>query len=475
MDDAEASMVSALLVETSQHRHINKMLEPFGLCTLDADSQLQPRALRDVLTEDLQKRGFTLMQINEQLNPDAGSIVPFDDKELLRLVANTFQVRICLVPVNEAGAGTPRVVVVDSNKGKDETNEDADIWLVLVYDEYGARHYKNTRARAAQGSMMNLTLQANQLAFTLDDEWQIDIPGVVRDLRNHKDVSALKKRGWRYVGGNSGDHLNTFKRIKLNEEIPPLPPVTDSCLCGHPIKDQCYLLSPTGNIILVIGNHCVIKFTENGHSRTCSKCGEKTRCKNVHNLCKDCFPASEKCMFCNKPRVSKSVNRCRACKSYGPIVDTVECPRCRLLVCVRESQKGVPVEALCTSSLCVALWKCRLVARQVLETVTQDDFLWPTCAKEKCHAKIQPDIHRLLLEYGAKPWCSNCVGFVAHWDCRFGRHKGCDWATIVHKAKSYCHWVLRDDVTHSLVLRCYLVHTVSPPTRPRANAASSSS
>lgn len=89
------------------------------------------------------------------------------------------------------------------------------------------------------------------------------------------------KSGWKYCGGNERSHLGYFKLCFGNIE---LPEVEDKCVCGHEIRENCYI---TNNIdILVLGNCCIKKFIEKS-MRTCSKCDEPHK-NRKNNLCNNC-------------------------------------------------------------------------------------------------------------------------------------------------------------------------------------------
>ena len=79
-----------------------------------------------------------------------------------------------------------------------------------------------------------------------------------------KFIKGLKKYGltqedinnkWKYCGGNSREHLNYYKITHKGMETPYY---SDRCICGHHIKENCYLTD--GNEILILGNFCIKKF-----------------------------------------------------------------------------------------------------------------------------------------------------------------------------------------------------------------------
>jgi hypothetical protein len=88
---------------------------------------------------------------------------------------------------------------------------------------------------------------------------------------------------WRYCGGDKGPHRNYYKLTHPDYE---LPPHTDECVCGHPIKENCYITD--GEQFLVLGNCCIKKFLKKENSgRTCGRCGQPHKNRS-DNLCKAC-------------------------------------------------------------------------------------------------------------------------------------------------------------------------------------------
>jgi len=105
----------------------------------------------------------------------------------------------------------------------------------------------------------------------------------IKGLREYKiSYDDIYKNGWRYCGGNHKQHLNYFKLLFKDEQ---LPPIAKSCVCGHSISENCYITD--GKQKLVLGNCCIKKFIPNS-GRTCSVCGDphKNRVINKCNTCR---------------------------------------------------------------------------------------------------------------------------------------------------------------------------------------------
>lgn len=108
----------------------------------------------------------------------------------------------------------------------------------------------------------------------------------IRGLENYDlTYQDIVEGGWRYCGGNAKHHLNYWNLCnKLRKKPWNFPPLTNECVCGHRIKDNCYITN--GKKILTLGNCCIKRFVPNKH-RTCHDCGiEHHRTKE--NLCFDC-------------------------------------------------------------------------------------------------------------------------------------------------------------------------------------------
>ena len=58
------------------------------------------------------------------------------------------------------------------------------------------------------------------------------------------------KSGWKYCGGNQGHHFNYYKLLfNTDKKIEP----QDRCVCGHFIKENCYICDREHKEILVLG------------------------------------------------------------------------------------------------------------------------------------------------------------------------------------------------------------------------------
>jgi hypothetical protein len=110
---------------------------------------------------------------------------------------------------------------------------------------------------------------------------------------------------WKYCGGNMNRHYNYFKICFKNND---LPDKVHECVCGHHIKENCYITD--GVEILVLGNCCIKRFVPK-NSRTCQVCGEPHK-NRVVNRCNDCRKGI--CDKCDK-RCSESYKTCYNCFS----------------------------------------------------------------------------------------------------------------------------------------------------------------
>ena len=164
-----------------------------------------------------------------------------------------------------------------------------------------------------------------------DDSDNIDFESITQNQVFKVELSSLKTRflkglkeygltyediiksNYRYCGGSRGRHLNYFKLISPNEELPDL---SDECVCRHHIEENCYITN--GEEILILGNCCIKKFIPY-KNRTCELCNNthlnriKNRCNNCRNkICDKCDTQhnnkNKLCNKCNNYKICKICN-----------------------------------------------------------------------------------------------------------------------------------------------------------------------
>jgi hypothetical protein len=128
----------------------------------------------------------------------------------------------------------------------------------------------------------------------------------IKGLKQY-DLTPEEMVGWFYCGGRNGNarHYNYFKMLYPDDEFPSL---TNECICGHNIKENCYITNE--DYMLVLGNCCIKRFLPNENSgRTCEICKKphknrkNNRCNDCRvGLCNDCgkesyYPKCRKCYF----------------------------------------------------------------------------------------------------------------------------------------------------------------------------------
>jgi len=86
-----------------------------------------------------------------------------------------------------------------------------------------------------------------------------------------------------YIGGEIGIHNKYYKLFTNNA---PLLTHTDKCICGHKIKNNCYISN--GDIILIIGESCINRFLPTKKKRICSECFCPHRNRLSTNKCNIC-------------------------------------------------------------------------------------------------------------------------------------------------------------------------------------------
>ena len=90
---------------------------------------------------------------------------------------------------------------------------------------------------------------------------------------------------WEYAGGDDGGRWNYFRQ-KFGEDA-KRPPYMDSCICGHDIIENCYIVNKLTKKILVVGTCCIKRFLPERFTRKCSLCGQAHQ-NRKDNICNDC-------------------------------------------------------------------------------------------------------------------------------------------------------------------------------------------
>lgn len=116
----------------------------------------------------------------------------------------------------------------------------------------------------------------------------------------------LKK--FKYHGGDFASHKNYLKQF-FPEEVGIYPNET-TCVCGHDIKNNCYLATETE--VLVIGSCCIKRFLPSQTGRVCVKCDapHSNRKVNMCNYCK----TLKYCEGCDK-EIQKRFTFCWSCNN----------------------------------------------------------------------------------------------------------------------------------------------------------------
>ena len=102
-------------------------------------------------------------------------------------------------------------------------------------------------------------------------------------LKKKYNLNIEDLNNFYYIGGEIGIHNKYYKLFTNNS---PLLTHTDKCICGHKIKNNCYISN--GNIILIIGESCINKFLPNKKKRICSECLCPHRNRLSTNKCNIC-------------------------------------------------------------------------------------------------------------------------------------------------------------------------------------------
>tara|TARA_R110001592_G_scaffold326906_3_gene607901 strand:- start:168 stop:611 length:444 start_codon:yes stop_codon:yes gene_type:complete len=118
-------------------------------------------------------------------------------------------------------------------------------------------------------------------------------------------LEQIQNGDWFYCGGDAlGRPLNKFKKMFPKRRQPSHK---DKCVCGHDIKENCYITN--GERFITLGNICIKKFIDkNINVKTCSLCNaphkniKVDRCNNCREgLCKICGETAIRYKkFCSK-------------------------------------------------------------------------------------------------------------------------------------------------------------------------------
>ena len=130
----------------------------------------------------------------------------------------------------------------------------------------------------------------------------------IEGLQNH-NLTYDEVKDWSYCGGNKGRHLKYFKMCCKNFD---LPVSMNTCVCGHPIEENCFIQDRKKKYLLTLGTCCIKRFIPKS-SRTCEICRNPHRNRKV-NRCNDCRIGL--CDGCDK-KISKQYSKCYNCNNFG--------------------------------------------------------------------------------------------------------------------------------------------------------------
>ena len=108
----------------------------------------------------------------------------------------------------------------------------------------------------------------------------------IRGLKKYNVTQEeITSGSWKYVGGDTGRHLNYYRVVFRDKE---LPGKKTKCICDHIIRENCYIRNRDSDILLVLGNCCIKRFLPaNKAKRTCEICN-KTHRNRIVNRCNQC-------------------------------------------------------------------------------------------------------------------------------------------------------------------------------------------
>jgi hypothetical protein len=116
----------------------------------------------------------------------------------------------------------------------------------------------------------------------------------IKGLKEHNlTPEILKLSGWKYCGGNQPGTPH-FRYWKLQFGNRKQPEAETHCICGHKIRNNCFITD--GEKFIVLGNCCIKKFVPKS-GRTCEQCGEPHK-NRIVNRCNEC--RNGLCDYCGK-------------------------------------------------------------------------------------------------------------------------------------------------------------------------------
>lgn len=91
---------------------------------------------------------------------------------------------------------------------------------------------------------------------------------------------------YKYAGGSQGRH-EKYYRLQSTDKDLKFPDSVTKCMCGHTIKENCYIKNILTGQFVVLGNCCIKKFIPKA-GRTCDECAEPHKNRN-YNMCNPCI------------------------------------------------------------------------------------------------------------------------------------------------------------------------------------------
>lgn len=146
----------------------------------------------------------------------------------------------------------------------------------------------------------------------------------IKGLKLHNlDYDTIVREKWYYAGGDTGRHARYYDKCCPDKNIPPH---ANKCVCGHFIKQNCYITN--GEHILVLGNCCIRKFIKKSF-RTCKVCSKKHK-NRKDNLCHNCRRDKNisRCERCNAPHNNRKYDVCNDCGKCNHNKYYIDCEWC---------------------------------------------------------------------------------------------------------------------------------------------------
>ncbi len=98
---------------------------------------------------------------------------------------------------------------------------------------------------------------------------------------------------YKWVGGDKSSPIHSEYFTLCGFTKNNRPPHEDYCVCGHKIKQNCYLQNIDTGQLIVVGNDCIKQYMPDQYGKRCGLC-KKTHQNKKKDQCNDCIAKQER-------------------------------------------------------------------------------------------------------------------------------------------------------------------------------------